>query len=165
MMARALLLALAFSMLHTPRAEALLCHVILGCSCTVTATDVSFGSFTPLAAAPQYATGEVTIDCTGVIDLAPAVAVKLDDGQWGTFAARKLRASSGALIDYNIYTSAAYGTIWGDGTGGTSGAVVSGGLLALGHWTASRTMFARAAPTATTQPGAYADLIVVRIDW
>jgi hypothetical protein len=56
-------------------------------------------------------------------------------------------------------------SVWGDGTGGSSSVAVSGGLLSLGHWSANRTMYARALPTATAKPGAYADSVVVRIDW
>ena len=165
MIARALLFAFVFATIGAPRAEALLCHPLLGCSCTVTATDIAFGGLTPLSGAPQYATGEAVVDCTGVIDLAPSVAVKLSSGQGASYATRQLRAAGADAIDYNIYTTSQHNVVWGDGTGGSASVAVSGGLLSLGHWNVSRTMHARATPSPTAQPGVYTDSIVVRIDW
>lgn len=157
-------IALFFGLGASAPAHALLCTPLLGCSCTVTASDIDFGALTPQAGA-QDAVGEISVDCTGVIDLAPSVLTRLDDGQWGTFAPRKMRSGGGDLLDYNIYTTSQHNVVWGNGTGGSSTVTISGGLLSLGHWTASRTMFARVVPLATTEPGAYADTVVVRIEW
>jgi spore coat protein U-like protein len=145
-------------------AAALLCTPILGCTCTVTASDIEFGAFAPNTGT-QDATGQIAVDCTGVIDVAPSVQTRLGTGQWGTFAARKMRSGGGDLLDYNIYTTSQHNVVWGDGSGGSAVVNVSGGLLSLGRWTATRTMFARAAPAPATKPGAYADTVVVRIVW
>jgi len=146
------------------QAEALLCVPILGCSCNVTASDVDFGSFDPLSGAHD-ALGEIEVDCTGVVDVAPTISARLSAGQWGPISARKMRSGAGDLLDYNLYTNAARTIVWGDGTGGSSTVTISGGLLAVQHWTVSRDIYARAAPALSTKPGAYSDTVLVRIVW
>ncbi len=160
---RALFVAAFLFALTTP-AQALLCTPILGCACTVTASDLDFGALDPLSGA-QIAVGEVSVDCTGVIDVAPSVVTTLNAGQWGAISARKLRDASGNLLNYNIYTNAQHSIVWGDGTGGSASVSISGGLVTLGHWTVSRSMYGRVTPTAATKPGAYSDTVMVRIVW
>jgi spore coat protein U-like protein len=88
----------------------------------------------------------------------------MQSGTYGTIAARKMRASSGELLNYNIYTTSARNIIWGNGASGSI-VTVSGGILGLGHWTASRSVYGRATPTLATKPGGYSDTVIVRIDW
>lgn len=161
-----LLFIVAFIAFFAPqRAEALLCTPILGCTCTVTASDIDFGDFTPFAG-PQDAIGQIEVDCTGVIDVAPSVSTRLDDGLWGNFTARKMRtAIGGNELSYNIYTTSQRNVVLGDGTGGSVTTSISGGIVTLGHWHRSTTMFARATPNVTTRPGDYSDTVVVRIVW
>lgn len=159
-MMRVLFLAFALASI-APNAHALLCTPILGCSCTVTASDLDFESFDPLSGV-QEAEGEIEVDCTGVIDVAPSVATTLSAGQYGSVGARKMRSGAVNELAYNIYTTSQHTSVWGTGAQGVS---ISGGLITLGHWHASRTMFGLATPTAATKPGAYSDTIVVRITW
>lgn len=150
--------------LPVQRADALLCVAIIGCTCNVTASDVEFGDINPLAG-PQEAIGAISVDCTGVADVAPSVSTRIDAGQWGTFATRKMRNASGDLLNYNLYTTDQETVIWGDGTAGTSTVSMNGGLLSLGHWSTSRDVHGLVAPTPTTKPGNYSDTVVVRIVW
>lgn len=105
------------------------------------------------------------VDCTGVIDVAPAISVRLNAGQNGTIAARRMRSAGGDLLGYNLYTNDSHSVVWGDGTSGSTAVNVSGGLLHLGHWQVTRTVHGLAAPLVTTRPGSYSDQVVVRIDW
>lgn len=157
---RVLFLALAMASM-APDADALLCIPILGCTCTVTASDLDFESFDPLSGT-QTAEGQVEVDCTGVIDVAPSVTTTLSAGQSGSVSARKMRSGPSNELAYNIYTTNQHTSVWGTGVAGVS---VSGGLITLGHWRASRTMHGLAAPTPATKPGAYSDTIIVRIVW
>lgn len=143
-------------------ASALVCG-ILGCSCDVTATPVDFGNLNPLSGA-QDAEGEVTVDCTGLAELAPTMLVRLQSGQFGTVTARKMRSAAGDLLDYGLYTTSQRNIVWGTGALGST-VTVSGGLLAIGHWTVTRRVYARVFPTTATKPGSYSDSVVVRIDW
>ncbi|MEZ5958917.1 MAG: spore coat protein U domain-containing protein [Hyphomonadaceae bacterium] len=146
-----------------PPADALVCGV-LGCTCNVSATTLDFGSMSPLDGA-QTAEGEVTIDCTGLAELFPSILVEMQSGVHGTINARKMQSSSGDLLDYNIYTTDQHVVVWGNGTTGGSAVNVSGGILALGHWTVDRTFYGVVGPTTATRPGSYSDTVIVRIDW
>lgn len=166
-MIRFALFAVVFSAAtFTPqRAEALLCNPILGCTCSVTASDIDFADFTPFAGA-QDAVGEIEVDCTGVIDVAPTILTQLDDGVWGTFATRKMRSAVGNYeLNYNLYTTNQHNIIAGDGTNGTAAIWISGGLITLGRWRRTRSIYARTTPTTATRPGEYSDTVVVRIVW
>jgi spore coat protein U-like protein len=158
------LLAIGLLAASATPAQALLCTPIVGCTCSVSANDIAFTGVNPLSGAAS-AQGDVAVDCTGVIDVAPSVTVQINKGVWGTISARKMRDGAGHLLDYNIYTAVNHAIVWGDGTSGSSTLSVSGGLLTLGHWTASRTMYGIVSPATSTVPGGYSDTIVVRIDW
>lgn len=143
-------------------ANALLCSPLLGCSCTVSSTPVAFGNISPMGGIAT-GTGQMTVDCTGVVDIAPLISVKLNRGLYGTYAARQMKSAAGDTLDYNLYDSG--GTVLGDGTGATNALLVSGGLLTLGHWSVSTNYSAKATPLVTTKPGAYSDTVTIRIDW
>lgn len=163
-MIRFVLACIAFCVVFAAKpADALVCG-IFGCTCNVSATTLDFGNINPLAGA-DTAEGEVTVDCTGLAELFPSILVRMQAGQHGAISARKMRATSGDLLDYNIYTTDQYGTVWGNGTTGGQPVSVSGGLLALGHWTVQRTVHGVVSPTTATRPGAYTDTVVIRIDW
>lgn len=155
-------MVVVLSWIAAPRADALVCG-ILGCSCTVSATALDFTSFNPLDG-NQDAEGLVTVDCTGLAELFPSMVVRMQSGLYGTISARKMRTGSGDLLDYNIYTTSTRNVVWGNGTTGST-VTVSGGILGLGHWTATNGVYGRAMPTTATRPGAYSDTVIVRIDW
>ena len=164
-MIRTLLLTITFAMAAAAPANALLCVPILGCSCNVTASDIQFGSISPLDGT-QPASGMIEVDCTGIADVAPTVIARLDDGLYGTMSARQMRTAGGQQLLYNIHTTGAVNApVWGDLTGGAANTLINGGLLSVGHWSTSREMFARVSPTTATRPGEYSDTVVVTIIW
>ena len=150
------------SLTTSPPASALICS-IFGCSCSVAATTLDFHDINPLNGA-QAAEGEITVDCTGLAELFPNMPVSLQSGIHGAIGTRKMRSAAGDLLDYNLYTTTQYNTIWGNGTTGLA-APVSGGFLAIGHWTATRRVYGVVTPTNSTKPGSYTDTVVLRIDW
>jgi spore coat protein U-like protein len=156
------LAALALAWAPQP-ARALLCHPLLGCSCSVSAPPLDFDALSPFDGA-QSAEGQVTIDCTGLIELAPAIVVRMQSGVHGTIAARKMQTAAGDQLNYNIYTTSQHTTIWGNGATGST-VTVPGGLLSAGHWTVNRAVYGIVAPTPATKPGDYSDTVIVRIDW
>jgi len=160
---RALWLAFLVWLLAPAPAHALLCTPLLGCTCTVTAASVDFEAIAPLAGVGDAA-GEVSVSCTGVIDIAPSIEVRLGSGQWGGIAQRRMRGPGGALLDYNLYSNTQRTIIWGEG-GAAPSVMVSGGFLNLGAWSATRAIYARVSPQPTTRAGAYADTVTVRIVW
>jgi spore coat protein U-like protein len=162
-MIRLAILVIALAWLAPARADALVCG-IFGCSCTITADPLYFGDINPLSGA-QNSEGAIEIDCTGVAELSPSIVVSMQSGLYGTIGARKMQSDVGGhLLDYNIYTNSQRNTIWGNGTTGST-VTVTGNLLVIGHWNATRAVHARVAPTIATRPAEYTDHVVVRIDW
>ena len=133
-------------------------------SCTVSAVPVNFGIYNPLAAVPATATGTVTVSCTvTVIGLIESWTVDLSSGNSGNFATRVL-ANGSSTLSYNLYTSAAYTSIWGDGSGTTS--VVSGStLLAVGTTNNYYTVYGRIPAGQDAAAGTFTDTIVVTLNY
>ncbi len=162
MMRTALIVAtIVFAWLAPARAEAIGC-ILLGCDCSVTASDIAFEPFSPLLAGPQTAIGEIEIVCTGLLSIGAGVTVEMLGGQWGVVSARKMRSGSGTLMAYNLYKTGAHNSVWGAGAQAMN---VNGGLLVLGAWTARRDVFARLDADPTLAPGDYTDTVVVRVIW
>src|SRR6185437_6963810 len=84
-------------------------------TCDVSAVGVNFGVYNPLSVTATTATGTVSLSCT--LGLFSSWTVGLSAGSSGSFAQRVL-GGAGSLA-YNWYTSAAYSSVWGDGSGGT----------------------------------------------
>jgi spore coat protein U-like protein len=93
----------------------LLCSRVDAASCTVSTTAVSFGVYDVFSATATDSTGTITFRCTGNA----SVTINLNKGTSATFTPRVLTSGSNT-INYNLYTDAARGSIWGDTTGGTS---------------------------------------------
>jgi spore coat protein U-like protein len=68
-------------------------------------------------------------------------------------------------LHYNIYNSALHTTIVGEGAGGYPAIVISGGILSLGNWSATATLYGLAPADPAQKTGAYSDTVTVRIDW
>jgi len=92
--------------------------VAWGQECTVSATPVSFGQYISNDPSPVYGEGSVRVRCP----VGTGFTVRLDPGKnsGGSFHARKLRsATSGKVLNYNLYRDSAHAEVWGDGTSNT----------------------------------------------
>lgn len=156
------LAAMCLAWACAPSAQALNCLPIVGCVCSVGASDIVFDDFSPLPGDVQTATGSIDIECFGVLALGGGVSVEVFQGQWGDYAMRKLRSAEGETIDYNIYTTNAYAQVWG---AGGQAVVINAGIILLQTWRVQRDMFARIQANPKTKPGFYADEVVVRVTW
>ncbi|MEJ0043411.1 MAG: spore coat protein U domain-containing protein [Rhizomicrobium sp.] len=108
-------------------AAAVLCGTVLN-PVVATATGVAFGMYSPGAAAATLSNGTVTVSCTStLLSTLPSFTIALSAGTNGTFSQRKM-AFGTARLNYNIYTTAAHGTIWGDGTTPTATQTYSSSL-------------------------------------
>jgi len=96
--------------------------------CTFSTTGVAFGVYDPVATTPGTATGNLTVTCTHAGGGATRVnyTAALSTGNSGTYAQRRMRAG-GAVLNYNLFDSASYTRVWGNGTAGTG--VIVGALL------------------------------------
>lgn len=95
--------------------------------CSLSTSTLNFGLYNPISGSPSTITGSLTVNCTGLLGLIPVVyTLSLSQGN-GTFSNRVMKGVGGNLT-YNIYTTATFNSVWGDGTGGTS--LVNGSLNA-----------------------------------
>jgi spore coat protein U-like protein len=128
-------------------------------ACTISATGVPFGAYNPQTAGADDGTGTVNLACPTAVT-APVVA--LSTGQSGTYAARRM--TSGAYnLTYNLYTSSARTTIWGNGTGGSVTQTLSGGTLSGGTRNFSRSIFGRIPALQNVGAGSYSDTIILTV--
>jgi len=84
-------------------------------NCTVSATPVAFGLYSPLAAADLDSTGNVQVSCDGGKG---QVTIQLSPGASGDANDRRMY-SGASFLRYNLYDRAARSQVWGDGAGGT----------------------------------------------
>ncbi|WP_426051108.1 Csu type fimbrial protein [Brevundimonas sp. SL161] len=136
------------------------CPFLSFCTCTASATGVSFGNYDPLSPIPKDAAGTVTVNCTFAELGSGTYDISLSPGMTGTYATRKLTRAQSS-IDYNLYTTAARTQVWGNGTGGTQRVV--GTLSGLLSNQQTFSIHGRVPPGQNVLDGAYTDVIVVTV--
>lgn len=125
--------------------------------CTIaTISGVAFGTYDVDSASPLDSVGVIRLDCNGA---ATSVTVDLGRGNAPTYSPRFMR-SGGSQLNYNLFMDAARTTIWGDGTAGTSrlGPFNPPNVIDL-------TIYGRVPPLQDQPVGAYADTIVVTVNF
>jgi spore coat protein U-like protein len=131
--------------------------------CTVSAIPVNFGLYNPLTATPNVATGTVTMTCTVLLGLFESWTIALSPGNSNNFTTRKMLNGTSPL-SYNLYTTAAYSNVWGDGSGST--AVISGNaLLSIGTSVYPYTVYGRIPAGQDSAAGSFLDTIVVTLNF
>jgi spore coat protein U-like protein len=86
--------------------------------CSVSTIGVNFGNYNTLSSSNVASSGTITIFCSKKVNATIAIGASPNSGG---FQPRKMKLTSGSdLLSYNLYTTSAYATIWGDGTSGTS---------------------------------------------
>jgi spore coat protein U-like protein len=127
-------------------------------NCTVSTSALAFGNVDSTSASNVDATGGLSITCTN--GSAWTASAGVGAGSGASYANRRMTAGSD-LLNYNIYTSAARTTVWGDGTAstGTIGGTGSGSAQSV-------TVYGRIAGGQTGVPvGSYADTVAVTISY
>jgi spore coat protein U-like protein len=130
-------------------------------NCTTSATALGFGNYTP-GNGPVTASSNITVNCTK----STAYTIALNPGTTtGDSFTQRLMASGANILQYNLYTTAAFATVWGDGTGGTATQTGTGA----GKATASTfKVYGRLPDSAANQaalPGSYSDTITVTVTY
>ena len=120
--------------------------------CTLTITNVAFGSYDVFVKTNTTSTGSVQVSCNQIL----SYTVSMSAGS-GTLTSRVMKSGSYQL-DYNLYTNATYTTIWGDGTSGTS--TVS--ATAIG---ATYTVYGQIPALQNVPVGSYSDTITVTVTY
>jgi spore coat protein U-like protein len=124
--------------------------------------DMPFGSYDPTSGSNLDMRSNLVARCTR----STPFTIALSQGGGASFSPRTM-ASAGANTDqlnYNLYTSAAYATIWGDGTSGTSTQGGTGaGILAAAAVT--RSVYGRLFASQDVSTDTYSDTITVTMTY
>jgi spore coat protein U-like protein len=124
---------------------------------------MAFGGYDGTAA--KTGTSDITVRCSA----GTTYTVLLDAGTTvgASFAQRLLAGSGSNTLQYNLYTTLAGNTVWGDGTLGTGTAGGTGAGMAIGS-AQTHTVFGRLPDNAFNQgapSGSYSDTITVTVTY
>src|SRR5882724_2070163 len=87
-------------------------------SCSFNSTvGVNFGTYNVFNTTPTDSTGSMTYTC---VSLLSTITIDLSKGGGSGYIPRRMHKGSDHM-DYNLYLDASFVTVWGDGTGGSSG--------------------------------------------
>ena len=132
-------------------------------TCSATATAVAFPNYTPGGGAVT-ANGVISVKCTNTSPY--HVALNAGSNSGSAFTQRLMTLASGtATLQYNLYTTAAFATVFGDGSGSTSTVGGTGTGLATAT---TVTVYGRVLDSAANQaiaPGSYSDSIFVTVSY
>ncbi len=130
-------------------------------TCSATAAALAFPNYTP-GTGTLTGNTNINVKCTKNTPF----TVSLNAGSTvGDAFAQRLMASGANTLQYNLYTTAALGTIFGDGTGGTATVPGTGTGVATA---VAVTVYGQLPDNATNQaavPGAYSDTITVTVTY
>ena len=153
-------IAMLASLALSNRASAATCNTAANPP-TVSATALSFGNYNAVTNAAAASNGTVTVRCVAAARTLPTFTIKLSKGTGASYAPRKM-ASGVNRLNYNIYTSKAYTTVWGDGTGGSVlQNYAAASLLNLKTFTA----FGQIPAHQYVKAGSYTDTITVTVTY
>lgn len=136
--------------------------------CSVAVTGVAFGVYDVALTAPTDATGNLTVRCTheGRAATRANYTVELSTGGSGSYAQRQMRSGTDVLA-YNLFDSATYTRVWGNGTGGT-GRVAGSLLVNPGHFELNQIVhpiYGRIPAQQAVGTGSYSDTILVTLEF
>lgn len=135
----------------------------LGCSCSVGTTAVAFGNYNPTSGAAKTANGNVAVTCSALVIFTVSYVISLSKGASATYTPRFMNLS-GVHLNYNLYTTAGFTSIWGDATGGT--VTVSDSYTAIGlSDLRNYTVFGRIPALQTVGVGTYTDSVTVTVTY
>jgi spore coat protein U-like protein len=138
-------------------------------TCSVSATNLAFGNYTPGGGA-LTSTSTVSVLCTNGTTFTTALNGGSTTG--GTVAQRLMAETAGSgTLQYNLYTTAAHSTVWGDGTGSSVTLAGTGTGMAPAD-AVSQTVYGQLPDNATNQAApvtgattAYSDTITVTVTY
>ncbi len=127
-------------------------------SCTVSATSLTFGSYSGLSGLVTDAAATISPTCTNGTVYSIALDAGLGSGASST--SRFLTGPSATLLAYNIYDDVSRSSVWMDGTGTTtmSSAIGNGAAQPV-------SVYARIPASQNTLVGSYADTVTVTLTY
>ena len=126
-------------------------------NCAVSASDLAFGNYTAGSGSPVTASTTVSVTCTAAL----AYTIALDGGQTTSdVTARAMTDGLSHNLGYGLYTTNAYGTVWGDGSAGTSAVAGTGSGAAQ-----ALTVYGRIPASQFVAAGNYSDRVTVTVNY
>ncbi len=130
-------------------------------TCSVTATTLAFGAYTPGAGAITN-NSTISVKCTKNTPY----TIALNGGTTvGGTVAQRLMASGANTLQYNLFTTVAFTQIFGDGSGTSKTVAGTGAGVAAANAVA---VFGQVLDSATNKaavPGSYTDTIAVTVTY
>jgi len=127
--------------------------------CTVSTTAIAHGVFNSINGAVNNATGALSITCSN--GAAWTATAGVGAGTGASYTTRKMMSGAN-LINYNLYTTSGYTTVWGDGVTGGSATITGTGTGSL----QSVTIYSRIpAGQGAAVVGSYSDSVAVTITY
>ena len=131
-------------------------------TCSATATALAFGNYTPGAGALAN-NSTISVKCTK--NTPYTVALNAGSTTGGAFTQRLMLSGTTNTLQYNLYTTAGFATVFGDGTGATGTGTGTGAGVATAN---TLTVYGQLPDSATNQaaiPGSYSDTITVTVSY
>ena len=134
-------------------------------NCTVAANPLAFGTYTPGGGAVKVSS-TLNVNCTKTTPFTVALNAGTTTGD--AFTQRLLQnqtAGDADTLQYNLYTSNTYATVWGDGTGSTGTVTGTGTGIAT---SVAETVYGQLVDSTANQnvsPGSYTDTITVTVSF
>jgi spore coat protein U-like protein len=134
----------------------------LGCSCSVATTAVTFGTYVPTTL--KTSNGNVAVTCSALVLFTASYVISMAKGNSTTYTPRFMNLL-GVHLNYNLYTTAGFASIWGDGTGGTVTISDSYTAIVIGPVTRNYTVFGRIPASQFVNTGTYTDSVLVTVTY
>lgn len=132
-------------------------------SCTATANDIVFGSYSVFNSIDVDSTADITVDCSGSDNIKVSATAEISAGSSGSFNPRTMLNGASAL-NYNIYTKSNHNQIWGDGSGGSVTQTISCSLKGPPTTCSTpKTLYGRIPIGQSVPAGSYTDMLIVTI--
>lgn len=130
----------------------------ISAACNVTATDLAFGAYNPASGTALDGSSTLSVACTS----GTTYTLALDVGSAGGSFTGRTMASGANTLAYNLFTSAARTTVWGDGSGSTTTVSGTGSGVLTNN---SHTVYGRIGIGQDKPVGSYGSTITVSLNF
>ena len=119
-------------------------------ACTLNVTGVNFGSYDVFSNGALNSTGNIDVTCPSGV----RYSIALSEG--GGSHTQRVMSSGAHRLNYNLYTEANRGVVWGDATSGTARVTGTGVGVSVNH-----AVYGRIPALQNVHSGSYSDVVNV----
>jgi spore coat protein U-like protein len=133
-------------------------------SCSVSTPGLSFLGYDVFAPAALTSSATLSVRCTSTTATTVNYLTDLSTGSSLTFVQRTM-TSGGNTLGYNVYTTSAGTTVWGDGSAGTARVAGSMSLAKNQTKTNTHTAWGRVPALQNAAVGTYSDSVTITVTY